>query len=84
MGIKPSTVRAAIWLVYTPRRVAACSQTTPGMADELTNYVSCRLGCNGTPSVNKFIPYGKLEDVSAYYQTRKLLINLLFKGHALS
>jgi proline dehydrogenase len=36
-----------------------------GMADDLTNYVSCRLDCEDAPMVLKCVPYGKLEDVSA-------------------
>jgi proline dehydrogenase len=37
-----------------------------GMADELTNYVSCRLDSD-TPMVLKCIPYAKLEDVRALH-----------------
>ena len=53
-----------------------------GMADELTNYIACRLDCEGAPMVLKCVPYGKLEDVSTrifdFCQTNRRT------GHAIS
>lgn len=43
-----------------------------GMADGLTNYVSCRLDCQDSPMVLKCVPYGRLEDVMPYLGRRAI------------